>query len=149
MTRLSVPIRHERPLELTRKRLWYLYLLAGFIKAEITELTGWSHHQIDYALRKWNLTFQTSLEYWRTALLLEHSLMKEGSLGLDVAAHSKDPLELRLAGQGKLQEMVRDGRITFEEIDATIAPFELDRDAPEEPDRSHMREAESALPQLD
>lgn len=42
--------------DLTRERLWFLYSVAGLIKADIEELTGWSRKDIDGGLRRWRLT---------------------------------------------------------------------------------------------
>jgi len=57
--------RRKQPVTLTPKRLWFLYCLLGLNKSEIEELTGWTRAQIDYRLRKWNLTM-FSANYWET-----------------------------------------------------------------------------------
>lgn len=40
---------------ITEQRLWFLYCVAGLLKREIEERTGWKRSQIDYRLGKWRL----------------------------------------------------------------------------------------------
>lgn len=50
----SIPTTHKVPL--TRENLWFLYRFLDLIKAEIEGITGWSRGQIDYGIRKWDLS---------------------------------------------------------------------------------------------
>jgi hypothetical protein len=56
--------------ELTRKRLWVLYQLAGMIKREIEDLTGWTRKEIDAALDRFDMRAWSSESYWATTTYL-------------------------------------------------------------------------------
>ncbi|TAL49995.1 hypothetical protein EPN81_04115 [Patescibacteria group bacterium] len=107
--------------DLTAKRLWFLYQALGFIKAHVEDLTGWKRGEIDYAIRKWNLGMFSSPSYWSA----DRDLRKLASrVGLPT-----DPLatidELRDQLQRMLIRQHRAGGIDWTAIDGLPWPDEL------------------------
>ncbi len=46
------------------KRIWFLYLIIGFSKSDVQDLLGLTRGQLDYQIRKNDLSWLTSYAYW-------------------------------------------------------------------------------------
>ncbi|MCC7537455.1 MAG: hypothetical protein IT379_14625 [Deltaproteobacteria bacterium] len=66
----------HKKVELTKTRLWFLYLFAGFIKAHIEDMTGWTRGEIDSGLDRWRLRSFTSASYWDTKDMIDEAIAR-------------------------------------------------------------------------
>ncbi len=110
--------------ELTRKRLWVLYQVAGLIKAQIEDVTGWTRGEIDGGLDKWRMRAGSSDSYWATNRALENAVLR--MLDGDRAAVTtyEQLRELRYGLQAKLGEALVRGPIDWDAVDALPWPEE-------------------------
>jgi hypothetical protein len=125
----------DRPkVELTRKRLWVLYQLAGMIKREIEDLTGWTRKEIDAGLDRFDLRAWSSESHWATTMYLATILgrVRGETDALDRARSADDivrALETTADARLEFQRMLRDaillGPVDWNEIDALPWPEEL------------------------
>jgi hypothetical protein len=120
--------------ELTRKRLWVLYQLAGMIKREIEDLTGWTRKEIDAALDRFDMRAWSSESYWATTTYLGTILGRvRGDTDSLHQAKSVDEIvrameataDARFEFQRQLRDAILRGPVDWAAIDALPWPEEL------------------------
>lgn len=107
---------------ITPKRLWFLYLALGFIKAQVQQLTGWTRGEIDYAIRKWNLGVFSSPSFWSADQDLHELAMRIGVPADQLGSTD----ELRDQIQRLITRQDRAGGIDWTTIDELPWPGELE-----------------------
>jgi hypothetical protein len=114
--------------EMTRKRLWFLYQLAGLIKAEIEQLTGWSRGQIDTGLDRYDLRAFGSESFWATNAYTDRAIARFLALDERSLSTLEQTIDLRHALQDKLRGALMRGPIDWAAIDAFPWPEEMGED---------------------
>lgn len=104
--------------DMTRKRVWFLFQLAGLIKAEIKQLTGWSRGQIDAGLDRYDLRSFGAESYWATNAYLDREIARFLRLDPTRIPTLEQTIDLRHALQDRLRDALVRGPIDWAAIDA-------------------------------
>jgi hypothetical protein len=105
---------------LTEQRLWFLYCVAGLLKSDIEAMTGWTRAQIDYRLRKWDLTM-LSEAYWNAHFELGYRIAQALQISLE-PGFGVNLREIRGGVRDVLRCRLLDGEVRWAAIDAFERP---------------------------
>jgi hypothetical protein len=106
--------------EMTKHRLWYLSIWAGFTDMEIYRLTAWDPEKIRGAVTDWSLDWHNSEAYKAAQERLEKEGLEQAA---DLGVSSGDAGLARVRLQRRIQRTVEEGAIGWEEIDAFPGPY--------------------------
>lgn len=112
-------------IEMTRKRLWFLYQLAALTKADVTAITGWTRGQIYHAVHKWDLVTFGSQAYPATNHSLDRAMARYLRLDESSIATIEQRIDLQHMLRARLREVLLCAPVEWGAIDEFPWPEEL------------------------